>query len=139
KFMWKGELIRKSTKQTNKAVARQMEAVRRAALANGEGGIREKKPAPTLAAFAEQDFLPFIRATLRDKPNTVRFYENHVKNLKAYSKLGNLALDAVTSDVVGAFIAHRRAHRQKRRKGKLLEVSSINRDLATLRRILNLA
>src|SRR5579862_6288115 len=96
KFSWNGELIRKSTKQTNKRTAEQMEAAHKTALAKGEVGIREKKPVPTLAAFAEQDFLPFIRATLRDKPNTVRFYENHVKNLKAYTKLGNLALDAVT-------------------------------------------
>ncbi len=116
-----------------------MEAAHKTALAKGEVGIRDRKPAPTLADFADNEFLPFVQATLRDKPNTVRFYENSVQSLKAYGKLANLTLDAITSDVVGAFIAHRRAHCQKRRKGKLLEVSTINRDLATLRRILNLA
>jgi hypothetical protein len=48
KFMWKGELVRESTKQGNDKIARQMEAARKTALAKGEVGIREKKPAPTL-------------------------------------------------------------------------------------------
>src|SRR5476649_777405 len=94
KFTWNGELIRESTKQTNKRVAEQMEAARRTALAKGEVGIRDKKPVPTLSEFADQDFLPFVRATSKDKPNTVRFYENSVNNLKASSKLANLPLDA---------------------------------------------
>jgi hypothetical protein len=131
KFSWNGELIRESTKQANKRVAETMEAVHRTRLAEGEVGIREKKVVPTLADFATNEFLPFVRSTLSDKPNTVRFYENSVQNLKAYGKLAILTLDAITSDVVGSFIAHRRAHRQKRRDGKLLEVSTINRDLAS--------
>ena len=40
KFMWNGKLIRKSTKQGNDKVARQMESAHRAALAKGEVGIR---------------------------------------------------------------------------------------------------
>jgi len=139
KFTWNGEQIRESTKQTNKRVAEQMESAHKTSLAKGEVGIRERKRVPTLAEFADAEFLPFVEATLKDKPNTVRFYKNSVVNLKAYSDLANLALDAITSDVVGEFIAHRRAHRQALRKDKPLEVSTINRDLATLRRILNLA
>ena len=48
KFMWKGDLVRESTKQGNDRVARQMEAAHRTALAKGEVGIREKKLVPTL-------------------------------------------------------------------------------------------
>jgi len=139
KFSWNGELIRESTKQTNKRVAEQMEAARRTQFAKGEVGIRDKKPVPTLAEFAERDFLPFVRATLKDKPNTVRFYENSVGNLKAYSKLASLPLDAINSDVVGSFVAHRREQRHVSRGGKPLEVSTINRDLAALRRMFHLA
>ncbi len=139
KFVWNGEVIRESTKQTNKRVAEQMEAARRTLLAKGEVGIRDKKPVPTLAEFAERDFLPFVRATLKNKPNTVRFYENSVRNLKAYSKLASLPLDAINSDVVGWFVAHRREQRQESRGGKPLEVSTINRDLAALRRMFHLA
>lgn len=61
KFTWNGEPIRESTKQTNKRVAEQMEAAHKASLARGEVGIREKKPVPTLAAFADHQFLPFVR------------------------------------------------------------------------------
>lgn len=49
KFTWNGEQIRESTKQTNKRVAEQMEAAHRTALAKGEMGIRDKKPARTTA------------------------------------------------------------------------------------------
>jgi hypothetical protein len=37
---------------------------------------REKKAAPTLQQFIEQDFIPFVRTTKVSKLNTVRFYEN---------------------------------------------------------------
>jgi hypothetical protein len=139
KFVWNGDLIRESTKQTNKRVAEQMEAAHRTALAKGEVGIRERKAVPTLKEFADSDFLPFVHATSKEKPNTVRFYENSVENLKAYAKLANLRLDAITTDVVGGFVAHRQSQRQERRNGKSLEVSTVNRDLATLRRMFHLA
>jgi integrase len=139
KFVWNGEPIRESTKQTNKRVAEQMEAAHRTALAKGEVGIRERKPVPTLSEFAESDFLPFVRATSKEKPNTIRFYENSVGNLKAYAKLANLKLDAITSDLIGGFVACRQAQRQERRSNKPLEVSTVNRDLATLRRMFHLA
>lgn len=131
KFSWKGELIRESTKVGNKRVAEQIESARKTQLAKGEVGIRDKKPVPTVAHFAEHDFLPFVRSTSAAKPRTVVFYENSVRNLKAYDKLARLKMDRVTSDVIGAFIAKRRE------TGK--QVSTINRELATLRRMFHLA
>ena len=59
KFMWRGQLVRESTKQRSDKVARQMEAAHRTALAKGEVGIREKTPAPLLKDFLMDDFLPF--------------------------------------------------------------------------------
>jgi integrase len=131
KFSWKGELIRESTKQTNKRVAEQMQAAHRTALAKGEVGIRDKKPIPILAEFAERDFLPFVRSTSAAKPRTVVFYENSVRNLKGYDKLAGLPLNAITSDIIAGFAAKRR--------DAGMEVSTINRDLATLRRMFHLA
>ena len=139
KFTWNGEPIRESSKQTNKRVAEQIEAAHRTSLAKGEVGIREKKAVPTLKDFAEHDFLPFVRSTSKEKPNTVKFYENSVDNLSAYTKIASMRLDTITSDVVGAFVEHRQAQRQERRNQKRLEVSTINRDLATLRRMFHLA
>src|ERR1035438_1630464 len=139
KFTWNGTPIRETTKQTNKRVAEQMEAAHRTALAKGEVGIRDRKPAPTLVEFADQDFLPFVRSTKAEKPNTIRFYENSVDNLKAYPKLTEIPMDAITHDAIQGFIVYRQNQKQERRDGKALEVSTINRDLATLRRMFHLA
>jgi integrase len=131
KFFWNGEPIRESTKQSNKRTAEQMEAAHRASLAKGEVGIREKKPVPTLEKFLENDFLPFVRTTKAAKPNTVRFYENSVANLQSYSKLAGLHLDQITTEHIAGFVAHRQCAK--------VQVSTVNRDLATLRRGFHLA
>jgi hypothetical protein len=73
KFKWRGELIRESTKQTNKRVAEQMEAARKTQLAKGEVGIRDRKPVPTLAQFLKNSFLPFIAVNKAEEPKTVAF------------------------------------------------------------------
>src|SRR5215831_19820769 len=101
KFRWYGKLMRESTKQGNDKVARQMEAAHKTALAKGEVGIREKKPVPTLAAFADEHFLPFVRATKAEKPRTIIFYETTVQNLKRIAKLASLPLDRITSATLG--------------------------------------
>ncbi len=131
KFFWNGEPIRESTKQSNKRNAEQMEAAHKTSLAKGEVGIREKKPVPTLENFMDRDFLPFVRTTKAPKPNTVRFYENSVANLKGYSKLAGLPVDQITAENLAGFVAHRQAAK--------VQVSTLNRDLATLRRVFHLA
>lgn len=80
-FRFRGELIRRSTKQKNKRVAEQMEAAHKTALAKGQVGIVERPPAPTLAEWS----------------------------------------------------------RELSRRGRFLAPASINRELATLRRLLRLA
>jgi integrase len=131
KFVWNGQLIRESTKQSNKRTAEQVEAAHKASLAKGEVGIREKKPVPTLDRFLENDFLPFVRTTKAAKPNTVRFYQNSVANLRGYPKLTGLPLDQISTEHVAGFVAHRQT-------GKV-QISTVNRDLATLRRAFHLA
>src|SRR5260370_13440529 len=66
KFEFNGREIRKTTKQSNKRVAESIEAAAKTALAKGEVGIIERKPVPTLAAFADERFLPFVRTSRRD-------------------------------------------------------------------------
>src|SRR5579863_4321739 len=131
KFNWNGEPIRESTKQSNKRTAEQMEAAHKTSLAKGEVGIRERKPAPTLKAFAESDFLPFVRSTFAAKPKTRQYYESGVKSLLAFDKLSDARLDAITGETIGAFVAKRR--------DKGLQVSSVNRELQALRRMFRLA
>lgn len=131
KFVWHGETIRESTKQTNKRVAEQIAAARRTQLAKGEVGIRDRAPVPTLKQFAERDFLPFARATFREKPNTRRFYENGVRALLAFDRLVSSQLDAITGEAIAAFITSRQEAG--------LKTSSINRELQVLRRMFHLA
>jgi integrase len=131
KFSWNGALIRESTKQANRRIAEQVEAAHKTSLARGEVGLRDKKTVPTLADFAENDFMAFVRTTSAGKPNTVRFYQNSVNNLKAVPALAGLRMDAITSENIADFVAKRKAGN--------VEVSTVNRDLATLRRMFHLA
>jgi hypothetical protein len=131
KFNWNGELIRESTKQTNKRVAEQMEAAHKAALAKGEVGIRERKIAPTLAEFAEGEFLPFIETRFAKKPKTLEYYKTGLKHLKEFAPLAKSRLDAIAQSAVTDLVDRLRTAE--------LEVSSINRILEVLRRILRLS
>jgi integrase len=131
KFTWRGEAIRESTKQTNKRVAEQMEAAHKTALAKGEVGTREKRPAPTLAEFSGRDFLPFVRSTFSEKPHTRLFYECGVKSLLADEKLAARPLDSITSEHIASFLAKRREQG--------LQTSSMNRKLQVLLRMFHLA
>jgi Phage integrase, N-terminal SAM-like domain len=131
KFVWNGELIRESTKQVNKRVAEQMEAAHRSALAKGHVGIRERVAAPKLAEFAKLDFLSFLEGRFAAKTKTLEYYRNGVQNVIAFAPLAETRLDVITSDKIASFIAKRHA--------RGLKVSSINRELEVLRRMLRLA
>jgi integrase len=135
KFTWNGELIRKSTKQTNKRVAEQMEAAFRTALAKGEAGIEDKKPVPTLADFAVR-FESFVATECAQKPQTVQFYQAKTKCLVA-SFLGTKRLDAIQEQEIQDYVELRRRTTSKR--NGMLSPASVNRELATLRRMLRLA
>ena len=67
KFMWNGEAIRESTRQTNQVVARNMESAHRTSLAKGEVGIREKKAVPTLTDFCGKRLAPWLESTTAPK------------------------------------------------------------------------
>jgi integrase len=130
KFMWNGEMVRESTRQTNQNTARQMEAAHRASLAKGEVGIREKNPIPTLRVFCEQRFEPWARSATSQK--TWRdHYHPAMHSILAYTQIADLRLDQITSERSSDFAAWRHSGG--------LQVSSVNSDLRVLRRILHLA
>ena len=131
KFMWNGKLVRESTKQGNDKVARQMEAAHRTSLAKGEVGIREKKPAPTLGTFAKSQFLPWAEATFAAKPKTWLWYRNGVRRLLACREIAECNLDKIAGEHIAGYVA--------RRQSQAILVSSINRELQVLRRMLRLA
>jgi len=119
---------RARSKQTSGPLSRSRH---KTSLARGEVGIRERKPAPTLKEFADNDFLPFVRSTFAAKAKTRQYYESGVKSLLACDKLSDARLDAITGESIGGFIAKRR--------DDALQVSSINRELQVLRRMFRLA
>lgn len=128
KFMWQGELIRKSTRCTSAKDARTVEGKLRSELAKGNFGILDAKPRLTLAEFLKRDFKPFVETEFQTKPNSMDYYIYGVQNLQA-SDLAALRLDQITGQHVTGYIAQH-GH---------LEASTINRDLRTLRRALSLA
>jgi integrase len=86
---------------------------------------------PTVAMFADERFMPFVRTEKAGKPLTVAFYQRCTGNLKAHKALASLPLDQIRTEHITAFVESRRSEPVK--------TATINRDLATLRRMLNLA
>lgn len=131
KFTFNGEAIRESTRQKNQVVARNMESAHRTSLAKGEVGIRDKKPALTLGEFAKVQFMPWAEATFAAKPKTWLWYRNGVRRLMEFRQLAECNLDHIAGEHIAAYVA--------RRQSEGLLVSSINRELQVLRRMLCLA
>lgn len=129
-FWFKGRRVRESTKQGNANVARNIAAAKRTALANGEVGIEERSPVPTLAGF-QQRFLDEIRIRRADHPDTIQFYECKYSGLLKYKPLAQARLDRVDEEMISAFMAKMVSGGYER--------STINRHLATLKRALRLA
>jgi integrase len=136
KFTWNGEQIRKSTKQTNRRIAEQIEAAHKTALAKGEVGIQSRKAIPTLKAFAPR-FERAIESDCADKPATVAFYKAKLRYLLADEVLAALPINAVNEDAIDGY--KQRRPKAASRRGRTLSAATINRELATLRRLLRLA
>ena len=141
-FWWEGEHIQMSTHQTNKRVAQQMEAAHRTQLAKGEVGIEERKPAPTLKEFAPK-FREAIETRSADKPETVRFYKSKLDRLLEYAPLASARLDKIDEALIEKYVQQRRkqftpATAKKEHKQEIAP-ATVNRELATLRRLLRLA
>ena len=128
KFMWNGEMIRESTKQGSDKKARNIESAHRTALANGLVGIREKKPASSLAHFLTNDFKPFVETKHAAKPGTAEYYTDGA-NMVCKCDFASEPLDKI-SDQHAQHFAAKYAH---------LSASRINCGLRSLRRALNLA
>src|SRR5215467_12240897 len=128
KFMWRGQLIRKSTRATCAKDARSIEGRVRSELARGNWDVLEAKPAPTLAEFLRNEFLPFTKSKCAEKPATVRYYVVGARSLLG-SDLASKAIDEITDQHAGQYAA-RRSH---------LSPSTVNCGLRTLRRALYLA
>jgi integrase len=136
RFQWQGRLTRNSTRVGNKRDAEQIEAAERTRLAKGEVGIKQKPKSPTLAEFAPK-FTTAIETICAEKMATVNFYKEKLRRLLADQKLSSLRLDAIDEAVIDGY--KQRRTRQLSRYERPLSPASVNRELATLRRMLRLA
>ncbi len=147
-FLYKGRRVRQSTKQTNQRVARQLEAAFKTRLAKGEVGIVERQPAPTLKEFSQR-FIDEIQVRCAAKPNTISFYALKLTRLLEFEPLASARLDSIDEPLIAAFVQWRSAqpsragHNRKRPRSlatdKPIGPASVNRELATLRRLLRIA
>jgi integrase len=129
KFTFKGKLYQRPAKVKNKRAAEAIEAAFRTQLAKGEVSIAEQKPAPTLREFSEE-FEDFVRTRHANKPQTVTFYLNRLQRLLEWPSFHDARLDAIDEALINRYIVMRR---------KQVGVVAVNRELATLRRILHVA
>lgn len=132
RFMWNGKVIRRSTRQGNDKVARQMEAAHRTSLAKSEVGIRDKKPVPTLADFCAKRFEPWTKSTFENNcPATWKWYRSGIRAVLSNKSLANLRPDEISGEQAAEFASQRQSLG--------LQVSYVNGSLRVLRRILRLA
>jgi integrase len=127
-FWFQGQRFRVSTGLSNKGAALRAEAIRKAELAEGRAGIVKRRPCPTFESYVVNEFLPWSANQHRDHPNTHDRYKVSAKPLTAF--FGKYRLDAISSGLVERF---------KVLRSSKISAAGTNRDLATLRMMLNLA
>jgi integrase len=127
KFMFNGELVRKSTKQGSDKVARRIEAAHRTRLADGLVGIREKKIVMTLADFLSDRIEPWAK---KQKRSSWLWYRSGIRPASR-DEIAKVKLNEITGETIAEYAS--------RRQEEGLKVGSVNRELRVLRRILRLA
>jgi integrase len=109
----------------------------------------EHKPAPALKDFAQR-FIDEIEVRCQGKPNTIQFYAFKLARLLEFEPLASARLDRIDEELIAAFVQNRshqksRAGANRKEKAaaltfeKPLSPASVNRELATLRRLLRMA
>jgi len=132
RFVWRGELVAESTKQSNKTVAENQERAHRLRLSNGELGIiREKKNVPMLKQYFHNNILPWAETQFAAKPKSCKWYRDNAKVLIAFEPLANARLDEIGKELVEDF----KVWRQRQGVG----VHTVNSSLRVLRSVLHRA
>jgi integrase len=137
-FRASGVRIRESTGLTQKSAAAQAEAVRRAEVAQHGNCLVIRQPSPKFADFALGDFRAWSESQHREHPSTHERYMRSIKVLLRF--FSDRTLDAVSSGDVDRFKIERSRERRKHAlDGRSVSPASVNRDLAVLRILFNLA
>ena len=126
---FEGKRFQVSTKHKNKKRAKTFEDVYFARLANERIGIEKRKPAPLFSDFAKR-FVEHVQVRHENKPQTVTFYAAKLSRLLECDAIASAHLDRIDESMIEDYIMERR---------KLVCPATVNRELATLRRLLRLA
>ena len=128
-ILFKGTRYRRSTGVKNKRHAEQIESAFRTQLAKGDVGIEQQKAAPSLRVFALQ-FADFVSTRHADKPQTIEFYTKKLKQILNFEALREARIDRIDEALIERYVVWRRQQ---------VSITTTNRELATLRRLLHLA
>jgi hypothetical protein len=125
-FKRDGVAVRINTKQSNRRTAEELEAAHRTRLAKGEAGLRNPRDVPTLKHFKER----FEKATETTSPKTKKFYSGMLKALLRFPHMAEARLNRIDEALIQNYVEWR---------GENVSRSTVNRELATLRKALRLA
>jgi integrase len=126
---FEGKRYQVSTKHANKKKAKTFQDVFFANLADERAGIVKRKPAPLFSDFAKR-FVEHFEVRHDNKPQTVVFYATKLSRLLEFPALALVRLDKVDESLIEQYVISRRAS---------VGPATVNRELATLRRLLRLA
>jgi len=137
-FEVNGTRIRESTGLPSRSSAAREEALRKAGLIQNPGREESWEPAPKFEEFALKDFAAWSENQHREHPSTHERYMRSVKVLIRF--FGQRTLDMISSADVERFkIMRSRERRKNARDGRTVTPAAVNRDLALLRILFNLA
>jgi integrase len=137
-FQTKDVRIRESTGLPSRSSAAREEALRKAELIQNPGREESWEPAPKFEEFALKDFAAWSENQHREHPSTHERYLRSVKVLIRF--FGQRTLDSIFSGDVERFkIIRSRERRKNARDGRTVTPAAVNRDLAVLRILFNLA
>lgn len=97
--------------------------------ANERIGIEKRKPAPLFSDFAKR-FVEHVEVRHDNKPQTVTFYAAKLSRLLECDAIASVRLDRIDESTIENYMLERR---------KSVCAATVNRELATLRRLLRLA
>lgn len=137
-FQVRGTRIRETTGAVSKSEAARAEALRKAEVVQSNGRVTTRDSAQQFGEFALTEFAPWSENEHREHPSTHQRYMRSAKVLVRY--FGQKPLNLITSAEVERFKV-RRSQEQRRFAidGRCVTPAAVNRDLAALRILFNLA
>ena len=128
-FWYRGTRFQGSTDQTNINKARLAVSALRSNLALQRLGVAPPKESPLFTDFMERQFLEDVRKHAKAKRTPV-FYADRTKAILAYQGWASARVSDIDEEAI---------ERYKTYRLRMVQVSTVNRELATLRKALGLA